>query len=1638
MKKRFISIAICLCMVLSLLPAPIFAVNTSISSLSASEFAGGNGSAADPYLIETKAHLNNVRNDLDAHYKLIADIVFTDADFVADGEFYNKGSGWRPIGEYGIGAFSGVFDGNSHKITGLHINVISTGANAVGLFGLCKGAKIFDITLAEGEIAASAEKSTIYAGGIVGFFQESTIDNCANFCTVIAGDYMSRAGGIVGYATSESRIQNCKNYGAIAATDVSGNSYAGGIAGEVCSDAVVNACENLGNISSDYAAGGIAGDIFTRGQILHSHNVGEINANHYSGGIVGFSRSSILDCSNSGKVETASGGSCGGIVGYVNGGKVTTSYNTAEINTGKTASNTGGIAGASWHGSKIQQCFNSGKINGKSGNAGGIVGCLVYESSVEFAYNIGDVSSSGTKGAIAGYVMTGADAGIITNALYLDNISVGVGSGVDVATKSTEAQMQNASTYASWDFESVWEFKEKNLYLYPTLIENPYWDGEFAGGTGTEEDPYLIKTKTHLSNVRNSLDAHYKMVADIVFTDEDFAEGGLFYNNGTGWEPIGTFSGTFNGDGHTISNLYIKDTAASSDMDIGLFSISSGTIKNLGMVDTSISLSSFNACCGSVVGNNSGAIIACYNTGSVTSGRYTGGIAGYNSGTIINCYNSGKILGSAESADLCSGGIVGYSNGGIISQCYNMGLVSSTNSQYYSYAGGIVGYHRWRTVDYYIEGEINLCYNTGRVESTNMGGRSTAGGIAGYSDVAISDCYNTAEISATSDCGGIAGINDSSIKQSYNISLNCGWITDGGDGHTANCYYYSETSPNGCKLPSMYSQLTYTGFDFENVWQMGDGDYPFPVLRSVKNYAEFDFVLEENTTDFAGGKGIEADPFVIKTITHLNNIKNYPTSYFVIANDIAFDPESDNFPTGWKPFAFKGFLDGQGYKISNLRITVSNTLEYQWYNPGLFSLNDGIISNLTIDGSRISVSSMGDKYGGFICAENNGSIINCHSKDCTIALANIYHYFGGIAGNNTSIIRGCTSNNNIDWQSIGGRVGGIVSNNSGTIENCTNFTTIVNAGAYSPISGGIAAENSGTILLSQNLADISANATSDDSARSGGIVGRMTGGSISQCYNTGNISAEATQYNGYSVYVGGIVADITTGKISDCYSTGNVYGASESTSSSTYVGGIVGCNNTISDISNCYTIGMASGSARTSNLYIGYVCGNNASNSIINSYYLGIPENGTGSGDSTNMYGNVVTELKEMSTYNGFDFENTWTMEGNGDYPFPELISAPMVYENEIQSISIESMPAKLKYIQNYELLDVAGGTLKITYAYDEYDIIPLSDATLSGFDNSVVGMQSIAVSYLGSTTEFQIEIVAKSMEGIEVTTLPSKVTYFEGDAFSSAGMVVTACYNDKTSEAITGYAIDGYSATPGVKTIVISYGGKTDTFTITVNTKTITDISITQAPSKVSYVQGESLNTAGMVVKASYNNGTSADVTGYSVSGYDANKVGNQTITVTYGGKTATFTVTVTIRAPSTITSVKYVINNTYITKIEIGTTAASLKANLNEKAYIQITSNGSAVTDSAVIGTGMVVSIMDGATVKSSVTVVVTGDTNGDGKITVTDMIALKSHLLGKTKLEGAAAGAANTNGDGNISITDFIQIKAHILGKSTVVPN
>lgn len=134
-------------------------------------------------------------------------------------------------------------------------------------------------------------------------------------------------------------------------------------------------------------------------------------------------------------------------------------------------------------------------------------------------------------------------------------------------------------------------------------------------------------------------------------------------------------------------------------------------------------------------------------------------------------------------------------------------------------------------------------------------------------------------------------------------------------------------------------------------------------------------------------------------------------------------------------------------------------------------------------------------------------------------------------------------------------------------------------------------------------------------------------------------------------------------------------------------------------------------------------------------------------------------------------------------------------------------------------------------------------------------------------------------------------------------------------------------------------------------------------------------------------------------------------------------------------INSSRYNISGGFISKIPAGTTVSTLLNGINEKAYCKVYKGNTEVKETTLVGTGMAVKLMIGSTALQTLPVVVTGDTNGDGGITITDMIAVKAHVLKKSTLSGAAAKAADTNADNGISITDFIQIKAHILGKSKI---
>lgn len=258
-----------------------------------------------------------------------------------------------------------------------------------------------------------------------------------------------------------------------------------------------------------------------------------------------------------------------------------------------------------------------------------------------------------------------------------------------------------------------------------------------------------------LSGVTQNASANAVLTADIVVNKNVLKSDGTV-NEGTfkEWTPIATsaspYTGIFEGQNHTISGLYFKQEASF----VGLFSVNSGKIANVGILDSYFYGQPYKGWqVGGVCGSNTnqGAITNCYNTGIVRGSETVGGVCGSNYGTITNCSNKGNVGEDDESV----GGVCG-SNYGTITNCNNAGIVSGK-----SYVGGVCGKNS-------NGGTVTNCYNTGEVRGTSQ----YIGGLSGDNDSSsITNCNNTGEVKATGKfVGGLSGGN-------YN------------NGTITNCYY---------------------------------------------------------------------------------------------------------------------------------------------------------------------------------------------------------------------------------------------------------------------------------------------------------------------------------------------------------------------------------------------------------------------------------------------------------------------------------------------------------------------------------------------------------------------------------------------------------------------------------------------------------------------------------------------------------------------------------------------------------------------------------------------------------------------------------------------------------------------------------
>jgi hypothetical protein len=276
----------------------------------------------------------------------------------------------------------------------------------------------------------------------------------------------------------------------------------------------------------------------------------------------------------------------------------------------------------------------------------------------------------------------------------------------------------------------------------------------FAGGDGTENNPYLIETAEQFSAIRADLDAFYALISDIDLSDLTgrFDDLDPNYNNGEGWMPIGTrqasFEGVFDGRGFKISGLAIKKTTDSESMVMGLFGSTYGaTLYNFDLEGKLHSTSDNDT----VVGMLASEVESTYISGvhvlgtiesSGTQSNYFGGVIGRSTFTHLYNVESHVLINTLTEGP--TGGIVGYAYETEFSNVINRGEIEALRA---IEVGGIVGYAEIS--------ELNYVQNYGYIR-----GSSLVGGIVGYAirtDIEVAINYGDVR-TQTYHAGGIGGL----------------------------------------------------------------------------------------------------------------------------------------------------------------------------------------------------------------------------------------------------------------------------------------------------------------------------------------------------------------------------------------------------------------------------------------------------------------------------------------------------------------------------------------------------------------------------------------------------------------------------------------------------------------------------------------------------------------------------------------------------------------------------------------------------------------------------------------------------------------------------------------------------------------
>ena len=699
-------------------------------------------------------------------------------------------------------------------------------------------------------------------------------------------------------------------------------------------------------------------------------------------------------------------------------------------------------------------------------------------------------------------------------------------------------------------------------------------------GSGTAEAPYQVATVEDLKFIAEKVNggdsvyrkACYQLIADIDLNGSDTNQ----------WTPIGadtnkSFTGTFDGNGHTISGLYIND---SSKDNVGLFGAIASPGKLVGITVNGATVHG-NQNVGTIAGSAfTGTIERCKVTGTIDiSGHYkVGGMFGEGYASIsdssVMAAEGSKIVGvyverNREGDNV--GGLIGYrGEGAILTQNCSVSGVTVAGTRK---VGGLIG-------SAFANNQINNCSVSNVSLACNAPYSYASGGlvknqlcVGGLVGLFHKNGSNGGTLSGCSVSNVAFSVTDETVREQ---NLPIMGIVSGG---------YRASSFSGASAPDgqiIIENLTVSGTNTGS-----NAEVKFPGSVAMNGVQKI----------FANGSGTKEDPYILSSIEDLKKFADtvtntgitYKDQYLKAAEGTVFDLSAEQWKSiGSSSKRFMGTFDGNGATVKGLTDSLFGGIE------------DASVKNLKLEDVKIA---SGSNKGGLVKGNIYGSTtIEGIEVSGSIAGSD---YIGGIIGGRATMedgdiitIKNCINRATIT-ASTKGKCGGIVgytNSSKGTwvIENCKNYGDITSAYWAGGISGGTTRV---TVSSCTNEGKIQGEEVT------GGIIGTANSGTtVTGCVNKGDV----TDAKGSA---GGMIGSSSSGgnKVSQSANTGNITGV-------TNAGGIIGGTAAAGDtIENCYNGGdiTATGEKAVAAGIYGYNNSTNPIKACVNDGKITVPDSGT-------------------------------------------------------------------------------------------------------------------------------------------------------------------------------------------------------------------------------------------------------------------------------------------------------------------------------------------------------------------------------------------------------------------------------------------